>query len=162
MSASPEVRYPNVYGINISTHNELVAHNRSADEVATFIKADWVLFQDLEDLEDCVRELNPALKEFENSVFSGCYVTCDDEESVATSSEQGSPRPGAKTPLSRVSPALLNNPLAVVARSSPYWHTRFRYSRHRFFGAAARRAARSRSPSGGTAAPSGGAGRSFH
>ena len=93
-----------MYGINISTHNELVAHNRSADEVATFIKADWVLFQDLEDLEDCVRELNPALKEFENSVFSGCYVTCDDEESVATSSEQGSPRPGAKTPLSRVSP----------------------------------------------------------
>ena len=83
VSASPEVRYPNVYGINISTHNELVAHNRSADEVATFIKADWVLFQDLEDLEDCVRELNPALKEFENSVFSGCYVTCDDEESVA-------------------------------------------------------------------------------
>ena len=67
-------------------------------------EADWVLFQDLEDLEDCVRELNPALKEFENSVFSGCYVTCDDEESVATSSEQGSPRPGAKTPLSRVSP----------------------------------------------------------
>ena len=54
--------------------------------------------EDLEDLEDCVRELNPALKEFENSVFSGCYVTCDDEESVATSSEQGSPRPGAKTP----------------------------------------------------------------
>ena len=104
VSASPEVRYPNVYGINISTHNELVAHNRSADEVATFIKADWVLFQDLHDLEDCVRELNPALKEFENSVFSGCYVTCDDEESVATSSEQGSPRPGAKTPLSRVSP----------------------------------------------------------
>ena len=48
-------------------------------------------------------------------MFSGCYVTCDDEESVATSSEQGSPRPGAKTPLSGCRPSFLNNP-------RPSWH----------------------------------------
>jgi len=101
VSASPEVRHPNVYGINISTHNELIAHGRTADEVATFIKADWVLFQDLVDLEACVRELNPTLTEFENSVFSGCYVTEEDDDlSVGTTSSKGSPR----HPASRVSP----------------------------------------------------------
>lgn len=101
VSASPEVRHPNVYGINISTHNELIAHGRTADEVATFIKADWVLFQDLVDLEACVRELNPTLTEFENSVFSGCYVTEEDDDlSVGTTSSKSSPR----HPASRVSP----------------------------------------------------------
>jgi amidophosphoribosyltransferase len=79
VSASPEVRYPNVYGINISKHKELIAHERTPDEIAAILRADWVLFQDLGDLEDCVRELNPQLAEFENSVFSGDYVTDADE-----------------------------------------------------------------------------------
>jgi len=77
ISASPEVRYPNVYGINISSQHELIAHNRSAEDIAAVLGADWVLFQDLPDLEDAVRRLNPRLENFEASVFSGKYVTDD-------------------------------------------------------------------------------------
>ncbi|KAJ8599629.1 hypothetical protein CTAYLR_005384 [Chrysophaeum taylorii] len=77
ISASPEVRYPNVYGINISSSTELIAHNRTPDDVAAKLGADWVLFQDLPDLEDCVRSLNSTLSRFETSVFSGTYVTND-------------------------------------------------------------------------------------
>jgi len=79
VSASPEVRYPNVYGIDISEAKELIAHGRTPEKIAEKLNADWVLFQDLCDLEACVTELNPALTKFEDSVFSGEYV-CDDFE----------------------------------------------------------------------------------
>lgn len=85
ISASPEVRYPNVYGINISSSEELIAHNRTPASIARKIGADWVLFQDLADLEDCVRSLNPKYLElFENSVFSGNYVTGDVDHHLET------------------------------------------------------------------------------
>ena len=100
VSASPEVRYPNVYGINISKHKELIAHERTPDEIAAILRADWVLFQDLGDLEDCVRELNPQLAEFENSVFSGDYVTDADEP---PDSRPGSPSK-KKTPSPVITP----------------------------------------------------------
>lgn len=98
VSASPEVRYPNVYGINISKHQELIAHERTPDDIARILKADWVLFQDLEDLEACVRELNPALDRFENSVFSGEYV-CDEPLSAPSSPKKKKQSPnGVSTP----------------------------------------------------------------
>ena len=76
-SCSPEVRFPNVYGIDIPTHRELVAHNRTPEEVAARIGADWVVYQSISDLEDSVRKLNPALEAFDTSCFSGTYVTGD-------------------------------------------------------------------------------------
>lgn len=76
-SAAPPVRYPNVYGIDMPAANELIAHDRTEEEIATFIGCDWLIYQDLDDLIDAVRRGNPALEHFDTSVFSGQYVTGD-------------------------------------------------------------------------------------
>ncbi|NQZ51321.1 MAG: amidophosphoribosyltransferase, partial [Moritella sp.] len=76
-SAAPEVRYPNVYGIDMPSTDELIAHGRSVDEIATMIGADALIFQDLDDLIAAVSKCNPEIKKFETSVFSGEYVTGD-------------------------------------------------------------------------------------
>jgi len=74
-SCAPPIRYPNVYGIDMPSRTELVAHGRTTEEVATAIGADLVIFQTLPDLLASVRQLNPAIEQFECSVFSGEYVT---------------------------------------------------------------------------------------
>lgn len=74
-SASPPVRYPNVYGIDMPTVEELIGHNRTEDEIAVAIGADRLIYQDLEDLRDAVRKGNPNIIDFEDSVFSGHYLT---------------------------------------------------------------------------------------
>ncbi|ATF09116.1 amidophosphoribosyltransferase [Candidatus Enterovibrio altilux] len=76
-SAAPEIRFPNVYGIDMPSVNELIAHGRAVDEIGKIIGADGLIFQELSDLEDAVREVNPDIKKFESSVFSGHYVTKD-------------------------------------------------------------------------------------
>ncbi|WP_407331013.1 amidophosphoribosyltransferase [Enterovibrio sp. 27052020O] len=76
-SAAPEIRFPNVYGIDMPSANELIAHGREVDEIGSIIGADGLIFQDLTDLEDAVREGNPDVKQFESSVFSGHYITQD-------------------------------------------------------------------------------------
>lgn len=76
-SAAPPVRYPNVYGIDMPTSAELVAHGRTEEEVATMIGADQLIYQDVEDMKQAVRDINPALKDFECSCFEGTYVTGD-------------------------------------------------------------------------------------
>ena len=76
-SASPPVRYPNVYGIDMPTQSELVATGRTEAEVAKEIGADLLIYQDLEALKRAVRAANPKLKEFEASCFDGYYVTGD-------------------------------------------------------------------------------------
>ena len=76
-SAAPEIRFPNVYGIDMPTSNELIAYGRDVSEICTQIGADGLIFQDLSDLEEAVREGNPALTQFETSVFNGQYVTGD-------------------------------------------------------------------------------------
>lgn len=76
-SAAPEVRFPNVYGIDMPNANELIAHGREVDEIRKLIGADGLIFQDLNDLVDAVREENPEINEFECSVFDGIYVTKD-------------------------------------------------------------------------------------
>ncbi|MFM5742314.1 amidophosphoribosyltransferase [Aeromonas veronii] len=80
-SAAPEIRFPNVYGIDMPTANELIAHGREVEEVCKLIGADGLIFQDLEDLEAAVREINPGLRHFETSVFNGHYVTSDVDQS---------------------------------------------------------------------------------
>lgn len=76
-SASPPVRYPNVYGIDMPTKQELIAHGRSVEEIAEVIGADWLVYQDLEDLVEAVRKGNESISEFDCSVFNGEYVTGD-------------------------------------------------------------------------------------
>ncbi|HUO83063.1 MAG TPA: amidophosphoribosyltransferase [Gammaproteobacteria bacterium] len=76
-SAAPPVRYPNVYGIDMPAASELVANGRSEDEVCRLIGADWLVYQDLDDLVRAVRHDNAAIEDFDTSVFSGHYVTGD-------------------------------------------------------------------------------------
>ncbi len=76
-SAAPPVRYPNVYGIDMPSASELIAHNRSVEEVCKLIGADWLVYQDLEDLIRCSRDGNPQIEGFDCSVFNGEYITGD-------------------------------------------------------------------------------------
>mgnify|MGYP002633568664 FL=1 len=80
VSAAPGVRYPNVYGIDMPTTDELIAHGRTDDEVGDIIGADWIVYQDLEDLIASGTEGNPEVKRFDCSVFDGEYVTGDVDE----------------------------------------------------------------------------------
>ncbi|MFT5840341.1 MAG: amidophosphoribosyltransferase, partial [Flavobacteriales bacterium] len=76
-SAAPEIRFPNVYGIDMPSANELIAYGREIEQISDLIRADGLIFQDLTDLIDAVRELNPEIKRFETSVFDGNYITGD-------------------------------------------------------------------------------------
>jgi amidophosphoribosyltransferase len=76
-SASPPVRYPNVYGIDMPTPQELVATGRTEGEIAAEIGADLLIYQELEALKRAVRSANPRIKEFEASCFDGYYITGD-------------------------------------------------------------------------------------
>ncbi|KJS08914.1 MAG: amidophosphoribosyltransferase [Gammaproteobacteria bacterium BRH_c0] len=79
-SAAPPVRYPNVYGIDMPSAKELVAHGHTVEEVAEIIGADWLVYQDLEDLIESAREGNSAIKRFDCAVFNGEYITGDVDE----------------------------------------------------------------------------------
>ena len=74
-SAAPPVRHPNIYGIDMPAVDELVANERSVEEIEKFLGCDWLIYQDLEDLEAAVREGNPNLPRFDSSCFDGQYVT---------------------------------------------------------------------------------------
>ena len=76
-SAAPPVRFPNVYGIDMPTQSELIATGRSDEEIARTIGADGLIYQDLEDMQQSVTDINPALTRFESSCFNGQYVTGD-------------------------------------------------------------------------------------
>ena len=76
-SAAPPVRHPNVYGIDMPTKEELVAHNRSLDEICAFIGADKLIYQDVDAMKRVVAALNPRLNGFEASCFDGQYITGD-------------------------------------------------------------------------------------
>ena len=74
-SAAPAIKYQNLYGIDMPATSELIASNKSDAEVAKEINADWLIYQTLEDLIEAVREGNPEIDEFENSIFTGKYIT---------------------------------------------------------------------------------------
>ena len=76
-SAAPPVRHPNVYGIDMPTPEELVAHGRSLEEVRTFIGADALIYQDVDAMKRVIQALNPELAGFEASCFDGRYITGD-------------------------------------------------------------------------------------
>ena len=74
-SAAPPVRWPNVYGIDMPTREELIAHGRSVEEIREYIGADALIYQDVDAMKRVVHQLNPALAGFEASCFDGHYVT---------------------------------------------------------------------------------------
>ena len=76
-SASPPVRFPNVYGIDMPTRRELLANGRNDEEIAREIGADAVIYQDLADLIAAIQSVNPAIERFDASCFDGRYVTGD-------------------------------------------------------------------------------------
>jgi amidophosphoribosyltransferase len=76
-SAAPPVKYPNVYGIDMPTRDELIAYNRTNEEVCREITADALVYQDIEDMKRSISDINPMLKKFEASCFDGEYITGD-------------------------------------------------------------------------------------
>lgn len=87
-SASPPVRYPNVYGIDMPACSEFVAHNRTIDEISRVIGADKLIYQELDDLVDAVKHGNPALQQFDCSCFDGKYITGDIDEAFLKALEK--------------------------------------------------------------------------
>ena len=71
------MRFPNVYGIDMPTTAELIAHNRSIEEIRQFIGADALIYQDVAAMKKVVKTLNPSLDGFEASCFDGVYITGD-------------------------------------------------------------------------------------
>jgi len=76
-SAAPPVRFPNVYGIDMPTKDELIAHDRSIEEIRRYIGADALIYQDVAAMKKVVGALNPKLAGFEASCFDGVYITGD-------------------------------------------------------------------------------------
>ncbi|WP_423599749.1 amidophosphoribosyltransferase [Roseateles sp. MS654] len=76
-SAAPPVRFPNVYGIDMPTKEELIAHGRSVEEIRQFIGADALIYQDVDAMKRVVAQLRPGLNGFEASCFDGEYITGD-------------------------------------------------------------------------------------
>ena len=76
-SAAPPVKFPNVYGIDMPSRRELIATGRSDEEICREIGADKLIYQDLEDLKEAVRKVNPTIKYFDASCFDGDYITGD-------------------------------------------------------------------------------------
>ncbi|MBP6596065.1 MAG: amidophosphoribosyltransferase, partial [Arenimonas sp.] len=74
-SAAPPVRYPNIYGIDMPSAHELVAHGRTEAEIETLLGCDWLIYQDLADLETAVAGPKHPGRRFDSSCFSGEYVT---------------------------------------------------------------------------------------
>ena len=73
-SAAPPVRFQNVYGIDMAATSELIAHQRNEKQIADFIGADWLVYQDLSDLILAAQEGNSEIENFETSIFDGKYI----------------------------------------------------------------------------------------
>ena len=76
-SAAPPVRYPNVYGVDMPTKSELIAHGKTIEEIEKEIGADKLFYQTIEDMRSAAQVGNPKIKRFEDSCFSGEYITGD-------------------------------------------------------------------------------------
>lgn len=87
-SASPAIKFPNVYGIDMPTPTEFVAYNRSTEEIAREIGVDWLIYQDLDDLIKAARRGNQSIKQFDASVFDGDYVTADIDQAYLDTIDQ--------------------------------------------------------------------------
>ena len=87
-SAAPPIRHQNVYGIDMAATTELVAHQRSEKEIEEFTKADWLIYQNLDDLIMAAQTGNEEIKQFECSIFDGKYVTDDIDDTYLKNLEE--------------------------------------------------------------------------
>ena len=78
-SAAPPIRFQNVYGIDMAATSELIAHQKDEGQIAEYIGADWLVYQNLEDLISSAKEGNKEIENFETSIFDGEYL--DDQVS---------------------------------------------------------------------------------
>ena len=86
-SAAPPVKFPNVYGIDMPSRNELLAHNKTYDEIIDEIGADALIYQDLDDLKLTITQETTAIKDFDCSCFDGKYITADIDEAYLANIE---------------------------------------------------------------------------
>ncbi len=102
-SAAPPVRYPNVYGIDMPTLQELLATGRNDEEIGREIGADALIYQNLDALERAVRMVNPAITSFDTSCFNGRYITGDITPEYLAKIEhaRNSPRPSSDSSSSK-------------------------------------------------------------
>jgi amidophosphoribosyltransferase len=82
-SAAPPVRFPNVYGIDMPSPTEFVAHNRDVDEIAVELGVDRLFYQELADLEDAINK-HKRVERFDSSCFNGEYITGDIDDNYLT------------------------------------------------------------------------------
>ena len=87
-SAAPPVMHPNVYGIDMPAAEELIAANRSVESIQEIIGADWLIYQDIDDLLEAVGFGNRAIKQYEASCFTGEYLTGDIDTAYLQKIEQ--------------------------------------------------------------------------
>jgi amidophosphoribosyltransferase len=87
-SSAPPVRYPNVYGVDMPSRQEFVAHGLTEDEICTALGADGLIYQSVEDLISVGKELNPTIQNFDDSCFTGKYVTGDINEAYLRNLEE--------------------------------------------------------------------------
>ncbi|MCE1251014.1 MAG: amidophosphoribosyltransferase, partial [Comamonadaceae bacterium] len=88
-SAAPPVRHPNVYGIDMPTRAELVAHGRTVEEVRQWIGCDALIYQDVDAMKQAVGRINPQVAGFEASCFDGVYITGDISDAEVTALNEG-------------------------------------------------------------------------
>jgi amidophosphoribosyltransferase len=136
-SAAPAIRFPNVYGIDMPSRAELIAHGRDEQQVAEAIGADWVVYQDLQDLVNAVRTSNPQLISFDMSCFDGVYVAGDlpdsffdklhaqrnDEAKETTTTSSSSPNNGSSSMVMTSSSMSLFDPAKSILRYASPFHS---------------------------------------
>lgn len=94
-SAAPPVRFPNVYGIDMPTPGELVAHGRTIEEIREVIGCDALIYQDVDGMKRAIGSLNTKLDGFDASCFDGVYITGDvTAETIAAMNSQRADAPG--------------------------------------------------------------------
>ncbi|KAK9838399.1 hypothetical protein WJX84_005626, partial [Apatococcus fuscideae] len=94
-SASPPVRFPNVYGVDLPTRREFVACDLSEDQIRGVLGADGLVYQSMADMEAVGQGLNPSVHRFEDSCFTGHYCTGHVDDSYLAELE-ASPRRGLR------------------------------------------------------------------
>ena len=103
-SAAPPVRFPNVYGIDMPTSEELIANGRTVEEIRAYIGCDALIYQDLEAMKRAIQAVNPKVAGFEASCFDGRYVTgLTDADLAAMRAGRGGAQEGDDAPASRLS-----------------------------------------------------------
>ena len=88
-SAAPPVRFPNVYGIDMPTRGELIASNRTLEEIRDYIGCDALIYQDLDAMKQAISKLSSQVKSFDASCFDGHYITGDINEATFAQLEAG-------------------------------------------------------------------------